>query len=233
MLSVFPPQGSRLMAARILKHDDTGKFARHHPIPPTAAANTSIALSSGVATPLPFWVPAEMETRPAAIFDLIGRSTAARGISISEEDSEGAAPIEDITLAARERAAARAIVNAAQKTGAAYRALAIQIAGYVNLPPNWDNDGGDAPQPTTASNALSFLEEVRHYARPPRAFVVGDGEIGLSWERANGYAQISFHGNEEIVVIARSADGKRDVRGGFKTLASIPRLQLKDIISSL
>lgn len=119
------------------------------------------------------------------------------------------------------------------RNAAIYRALVAQVAGYLNLPSNWDNDHGCAPQPKTVHNALSFLGNVWGHARPPRAFVVGDGEIGLAWEHAGGYVQIGFHDDDEIVVIARAADGKRDVRGVFKTLGSLPTLKLTEIILSL
>jgi len=61
-------------------------------------------------------------------------------------------------------------------------------------------------------------------------FVVGDGEIGFSWEGASGSAQISFHDDTDVVVLAKSGD--LSVRGVF-TADSLPRDKVAQIIKRL
>jgi hypothetical protein len=121
----------------------------------------------------------------------------------------------------------------AAQHSATYRALAMKIRSFQDLPENWDRDEGVAPQPETISNAIAFLGEAAEYGSPPRVFVVGDGEVGLAWEAPDGYVQIGFHDNGEIVVIGRSADGLLDIRGEFASLPHLPRLVLRQIIQSL
>lgn len=204
---------------------------------PLSAMMTSIALTTGTpSAPLPpVFLPADYETRLAAVYDLSGRRTVTRGISVSDgrpKTNRGTTD-EGITMAVCERMAAEILAHAADQSRAAYRSVASNVLRYLGLANNWDNDQGVAPQMGTARNALAFLRQVISYARAPRPFVVGDGEIGFSWESAGGYAQVGFHSDDEIVVIARSADGEHDVRGVYDGLAAVPLAQLKEIICSL
>jgi hypothetical protein len=196
------------------------------------AMMASIALTTA-STPAAVILSPDIETRAFVHRDLSGAGTAASGISILEEEPESARPVDGITSAARDLAAARSLAGAAAKRMAAYRRLESTVLGYLSLPSNWDNDGGVAPQPGTVRDALFYLRDARKYVRAPRVFVVGDGEIGLSWESERGYAQVGFHNEGEIVVIARSADGRSDVRGVYNAMDVLPISRLREIISSL
>jgi hypothetical protein len=201
-----------------------------------SAMMASFALTAGAPAPPPFLIPRdiEIEIRQAKFQGLDEQGgTAARGISISEETGHGGSEGAGITSAARDRAAASTRARAADSSRAAYRGIVSTLLRYLSLESNWDNDGGVAPQISTIGNAMTYLSEVSFFARPPRVFVVGDGEVGFAWESPTGYAQIGFHNDDEIVVIARTEDGRRDVRGEYKTLVELPRVALRDIIRSL
>jgi hypothetical protein len=216
---------------------------------PLSAMMTSIALTTGAPTvPPPIILPRDLHIRTVAKYDVSGKGTVASGISISEKDVESMSVAnpqragdavsradvnQGITLAGWDHAMEQMLAHAAEKTRAAYRDVASKILGYLSLPNDWDNDDGVPPQSKTALNALLFLLRVSEYARPPRVFVVGDGEIGLAWDSAGGYAQVGFYDDDEIAIIARSADGERDVRGVYNTLAALPEVQLNEIISLL
>src|SRR6266536_1903239 len=102
----------------------------------------------------------------------------------------------------------------------AFRPALDQLLSFARLTENWDNDNGRAPNFSTMARAFNFFVETAQYARIPRLFVVGDGEIGFSWEGASGSAQISFHDDTDVVVLAKSGD--LSVRGVF-TADSLPR----------
>jgi hypothetical protein len=199
----------------------------------------SFALTTGAPAPQPFLIPRDIEVEiRQANFEGFGKQggTAARGISISEKPHEterGASEGAGITSVSRDRATADLRARAADNKRAACREIISKLSRYLSLQPNWDNDGGTAPQADTVGNAILYLSEVIQYARPPRIFVVGDGEVGFAWDSAAGYAQISFHDDNEIVVIARTADGRLDVRGEYNTLAELPRVALREILRSL
>jgi len=113
----------------------------------------------------------------------------------------------------------------------AFRPAVERLLSYTRLPENWDNDGGQAPRLSTVAKAFGFLAEIAQYAKVPRLFVVGDGEIGFSWEGASGYAQVSFHDDSEIVVLAKFGDDL-NVRGVFN-YDSLPRDKVAQIIKQL
>lgn len=91
----------------------------------------------------------------------------------------------------------------------AYRSIIQKVVDARSLPPNWDNDGGYPPSQRTVTNALEFLDTVFSIAPPPRLFVVGDGEIGLAWERGELFAQVSFHDDGVTIVGDGGAEGAR------------------------
>jgi hypothetical protein len=200
-----------------------------------SAMMTSIALTGGSPALPPALMPSIGNIRLAALYDSTRGRTTAGGISVSEKPSpsESAGPDESITVNAWEKIVEQTIVKAADLKYRRYRDLIDKVWGYTSLPDNWDNDQGRAPQIKTAFAALEFLQRAFAYAKPPRSFVVGDGEIGFSWESNAGYAQIAFHDDGEIVVIARTADGQRDLRGAFKAFDVTQLSQLKEIISTL
>jgi hypothetical protein len=106
--------------------------------------------------------------------------------------------------------------------------------GLLSLPAGWDGDDSRAPQRNSAVLAVKFLgEALVATPKAPRLFASGDGEICLSWESEYAYAQVSFHDDGEVAVIARSADGELDVRGTWRASEWLPDPRLLEIICTI
>lgn len=84
--------------------------------------------------------------------------------------------------------------------------LMLTIAGYLNLPDDWDGYGGKAASLDAVTDALSFLEHFPTTFPLPKPMMAGSGVIGLYWERDDRYASIDFDGSGSYCYIADSAN---------------------------
>lgn len=91
----------------------------------------------------------------------------------------------------------------------AYGSLRARTEQWMNLPADWDGEGGRPLSQSTCDSAISFLGKCQGAGLPtPKPFVAGDGEVGFTWETASGLAAVSFLADGHIVGKVPTADGK-------------------------
>lgn len=72
------------------------------------------------------------------------------------------------------------------------RATAATLMSYLDLVPNWDGEGAEAPTEETVWHALDMLEVIPAGIDAPKAMVLASGDVALYWDQGDAYAEIGF-----------------------------------------
>jgi hypothetical protein len=93
--------------------------------------------------------------------------------------------------------------------------LSSEIMAYRHLPDDWDGEGGLAPSKEAIDDALAFIDLLPLRAKLPKPTVSGDGEVGFYWKTGNGYINVSFFGDGQIIYYGHAVSNDMEV-GGVK-----------------
>lgn len=87
-----------------------------------------------------------------------------------------------------------------------WRAIKSKVASFADLEEDWDSMEGVAPAPDVIRGASWLVEELEELGAPApsEAYVSGDGEIGLRWRSADGFASASFTEDGSLLAYVRS-----------------------------
>ena len=84
---------------------------------------------------------------------------------------------------------------------------------YAILKDGWLDQRSKGPGRAAVDRARSLYLSSREGRYPPkRSYVSGDGEVGLVWEKGNGYANVGFWVDGSVVYYVRSVDGTKEIR---------------------
>jgi len=87
-----------------------------------------------------------------------------------------------------------------------WRAIKSKVASFADLEENWDSMEGVAPEPDVIRGVSWLVEELEELGAPAptEAYASGDGEIGLRWRSADGFASVSFTDDGSLLAYVRS-----------------------------
>jgi len=107
------------------------------------------------------------------------------------------------------------------------------INSYGQLPNNWDGYNGIAPEKSTVSSTIAFLNVLMHQSIiPPKSMLSGSGEISLYWDNKDTYIEIGFEDKEYYTYFIDS-NGNEFGEDDYPLSESIPNslLQILKTIS--
>lgn len=82
--------------------------------------------------------------------------------------------------------------------------LRSELDSYVNLPDNWDGEGGAAPSQSAVDDALKFLDKRPADIPLPRPDQGSEGAVGIYWDdnEARVFAEATFEGDGTFAYFA-------------------------------
>jgi len=87
--------------------------------------------------------------------------------------------------------------------------LLSRIDEFAKRAPDWDGDGGVAPNEDAVMDAKAFLNSLdSEFASRASTLSPGDGEVLFQWRRGAAFIEVGFYGDGTISWYARNADGK-------------------------
>jgi hypothetical protein len=91
----------------------------------------------------------------------------------------------------------------------AWPSLLTKVYRWVELPDDWDGEGGCAPTSAAADAIGKLALLVAPYGIPePNAYIAGDGEIGLHWKHQGRTASLAFLPDNHVVAYCPRAKSK-------------------------
>jgi hypothetical protein len=88
------------------------------------------------------------------------------------------------------------------------RALLARIDEFAKRAPDWDGDGGVAPNEEAVMDAKAFLNSLDSGIVSCAATLSpGDGEVLFQWRKDDAFIEVNFYGDGTISWYAKDADG--------------------------
>jgi len=81
-----------------------------------------------------------------------------------------------------------------------------RLIGYLDLPLDWDGDGGRRPSLEAIDDAIQMLNAVPTNTPAPKAMILADGDVALYWDNGETYAEIGFDGSGKYYAYAEGPD---------------------------
>lgn len=89
-----------------------------------------------------------------------------------------------------------------------FEELVNHLKSYLEYPLNWDGYEGKFPSKATVTEAIMFLEQIKHARLPlPYAGLAADGEVNFFWKK-NIFVDIGFLGDHCFSCYARDQQGQ-------------------------
>jgi hypothetical protein len=86
-----------------------------------------------------------------------------------------------------------------------------ELARYEGLVDDWDDAGGVPPSETALNTAKAFFRWTSAMGvKPQRSYASPGGDVGLVWERDDGYADVSFFDDGTVSFYIRSRTGNEE-----------------------
>lgn len=86
----------------------------------------------------------------------------------------------------------------------AWGRLQEEVAGWANLPADWDGMDGVAPSAAVLASAETFIDSLQVAGiRLPNPTVAGDGEVSLHWTDGDDIGTVSFLSDGHLVAYVK------------------------------